>query len=257
MKKEELLKNIKSSVDPDMSKEAKEFYYQYFPKYMDSFYQIQNGYRGDSLISLGWSFGVKNKTGIFDINQRSYNRLFDKDEIKLFYLFREGYHSRANFIIIPTKLNLYRGAYRKNDNDNNGYGTCDYPDIFLRIVRSFFIGDNLSEREKNYVAPYENWLIQYGVGEEGWKNFVDSNYLNPFVNKDYEVKDLFAPFSEYKETMCSELVGTYHDFDWCLPRCGYKNFGTVHPYIAKERMINFIRNSLWIWDQRADIIASS
>jgi len=96
----------------------------------------------------------------------------------------------------------------------------------------------------------------YGVGEEGWRNFVNRNYLNPFVNEAYEVKDLFAPLSVYKDTMCCELVGTYHDFDWCLPRCD-RNFGTVQLNIAKERMVNFIRNSLWIWDRRADIIASS
>ena len=55
----------------------------------------------------------------------------------------------------------------------------------------------------------------------GWSSstvskYVDKNYLNPFVNSNYEVKDIFAPVSIYKTNMCKEVVGTYHNFDSSL-----------------------------------------
>ena len=78
----------------------------------------------------------------------------------------------------------------------------------------------------------------------------------PFVNDEYLVKDIFADNSSYKSQKCNELIGEHHDFDWCLPRCS-KNGEEITPQIAKERAINYIKNSLWIWAERAEILLES
>lgn len=258
MKKEDLLRTIDGcTTDPDMSGNALEFYSLIFPEYIDSVSHLKEGFRGDCLISLGWTFGTANKTGNFDVRQRSYHRFFNNEEINLFYLFQKAYHCCANFVVMPRTLNTYRGGYRLGDNDNKGYGSCDYPDIFLNIVRSYYLGEKMSKRAGNYVFPYKSWLDTFGNGEAGWINFVNKNYLNPFVNENYEVKDLFSSLTAYKNPFCKELVGSHHDFDRCLPRCGQEQGATVSLPVAHSRAVNFIKNSLWIWEKRAELIENS
>ncbi|MBP1576436.1 MAG: hypothetical protein J6A68_02775, partial [Oscillospiraceae bacterium] len=209
--------------------------------------------RGDCINSLGWTFGAKNKEGSFKSYVRPYTRLFTKEDIELFYQFRKRYHSKSNFIILPRGLNKWRGEYRGCDNDNYGYGTCDYFDILLDLIRKYYFQEPMSTRMRSYVDPYKNWLNTYGCGESGWRAFIKRNYLMPFVNDKYLVKDIFADNNSYKNNECDELIGRHHDFDWCLPRCS-KNGEEILLNKAKERVVNYMKNSLWIWDERSNIL---
>lgn len=251
--KEELIENIISDCDPDMSDEALKFYRHFFKEYFDETQKLNPYYRGDCINSLGWTFGANNKDGSFKANARSYTRLFTKENIELFYRFRKGYHSKSNFIILPHGLNIWRGEYRECDNDNYGYGTCDYFDVLLSLIRKYYFYEPMSTRMRSYVDPYKNWLNTYGYGESGWRTFIKRNYLMPFVNEEYLVKDIFADNSSYKSNECNELIGKHHDFDWCLPRCS-NNGEEILLSIAKERAVNYMKNSLWIWDERANIL---
>lgn len=247
--KEKLIENIISDCDADMSDEALTFYRQFFKKYFYKNQKIKRGYRGDCMNSLGWTFGKNNKEGPFKKNERSYTSLFIEEDIELFYQFIKMYHSMSNFIILPRKLNKRRGEYRKNDNDNHGHGTCDYFDILLNLIRKYYFQEPMNKRMRSYVNPYKKWLDSYGKEKQGWENFIKQNYLMPFVNEDFFVKDIFANNNNYKQNTCTELVGTHHDFDWCLPRCS-KNGEKASLSTAKEKAINYMNNCLWIWKER-------
>lgn len=249
--KELYLKNIICDCDPDMSDEALDFYRDFFAEYFDKERLIPY-FRGDCMNSLGWTFGKKNKEGTFNPHFRSYTRLFTKEDIDLFYKFREVYHSKANFIILPSRLNSWRGSYRKDDNDNYGYGTCDYFDVLLSLIRMYFYKENICDRALSYIEPYKGWLESYGAGESGWVRFLKKNYLMPFVNNLYMVKDMFANHDMYKNTNCKDLLGSHHGFDYCLPGCS-KNGEDVTMKTAKDRVVNYMLNSLWIWDERASL----
>lgn len=74
---------------------------------------------------------------------------------------------------------------------------------------------------------------------------MDYYYFNPYVNDKYEVKELFAPYEQYNKKDCTEVVGTYHGWDYCLPRCD-KEDKTVPIIVAKNRAYHYAVNSLWI-----------
>lgn len=62
-------------------------------------------------------------------------------------------------------------------------------------------------------------------------------------------KDLFATYEQYSKKDCTEVVGTYHGWDYCLPRCS-KEDKTVPIIDVKNRADNYAVNSLWIWKER-------
>ena len=65
----------------------------------------------------------------------------------------------------------------------------------------------------------------------------------------YKFKELFAPYEQYSKKDCTEVVGTYYGWDYCLSRCD-KEDCTVPIIEAKNRAYNYAVNSLWIWRER-------
>lgn len=49
----------------------------------------------------------------------------------------------------------------------------------------------------------------------------------------FNTKDLFVPYEQYNKKDCTEVVGTYHGWDYCLSRCS-KEDKTV-PIMDLER----------------------
>lgn len=95
---------------------------------------------------------------------------------------------------------------------------------------------NVPEDARNQFLNHQDWIYFFGNGEEGWYSFVDYYHFNPYVNNKYEVKVLFAPYEQYSKKDCNEVVGTYHDWDYCLPRCS-KDDHTVPITDAKKSCI--------------------
>lgn len=85
------------------------------------------------------------------------------------------------------------------------------------------------------------------VCEVGWYSFIDYYHFNPYVNNKYEVKDLFAPYEQYSKEECNEVVGTYHRWDYYLPRFS-KDDQTV-PIMEVKNRAYYAVNSLWIWKE--------
>ena len=53
------------------------------------------------------------------------------------------------------------------------------------------------------------------------------------ATRPFNTKDLFAPYEQYNKKDCTELVGTYHGWGYCLSRCS-KEDKTV-PIMKLER----------------------
>lgn len=235
--------------DPDMSDEAISFYKLYFPdlaKEIGKHLNSENTHlemRGETMCSLGWTFGSINKKSKDFISVRSYTKNMTVDEIDKFYLFREQYHSLANFCVIPKILNIWRGSFR-----GNGRSQGDYFDIFLNLVRDYYYEKELPSNVQEKFNFCNDWFTSYGVNDTGWKYFIDANYLNPFVNTDYTVKDLFANPENFIEDENTPKIGSnhehYHPFPW----------GKAAP---KQCAMNFCNNSLYVWEQRAKLLQTN
>lgn len=231
--------NFNGYNDADMSDEALLFYNYFFPEFKKD---IPKTMRGDTMCSLGWTFGSENKYKNDFVRCRSYTKSFNPEEIKIFNSFKKGYHSLANFWIFPRNLNRWRGY---DDNSYDGKNQNDYFDIFLNLIRDYYLEKiKLSSNIVNTLGKYENWLNQYGIGHAGWIRFVNKNFLNSFINVNYTVKDLFSKPEEFKSNS-APVVGTYHGYGWGLP--GY----TENP---KESAINYAKNSLYVWEKRAELL---
>ena len=241
-KKQKLIKPIVTVVDEDMSEEAMNFYKEYYPELEK---KISEGYmRGETMCSLGWTFGSLNKgVGSFEVHHRSYTQFYSEEDIELFYKFRNRYHSLVNFCVWPADLNYWRGYY---DGKNQG----DYPDIFLDLVRKWYIKPKELPQKVFYkFIKHRNYFDSFGKGSQGWKNYINANYFRAFCNNNYEVKDLFSPTIKFvKED--APIIGIYHSYgeEYVLPG------STKNP---RQTSLNYIENSLYVWDVRAEELLDS
>lgn len=248
------LKPIVSNLDPDMSREALQSYAMYTPEFMVTPLKCKEGFRGDTLQSCGWTFGEKNKFAEqFNSNLRSYSPLFTLEEIEIINEFRRGYHCVANFALLLRDHNLWRGGFKKGFNDNYGRGQCDYFDIYLNLIRSYYMGIEMPISAQPYILKHQEFFNWFGKSEVGWRAFVQYYNFLPYVNAGYEVKDLFAMPSIYQKVNCSELVGTHHGYDFALPLCS-EDGSKVSLMTGKSRALNFVKNSLWIWKERSRLL---
>lgn len=236
-------KEIITYKDPDMSDEAISFYQLYFPDQAKDIgtdsKNTQLEMRGETMCSLGWTFGIVNKKDDF-VSVRSYTNDMTVDEIDKFYVFRKQFHSLANFCVIPRILNVWRGSFR-----GNGRSQGDYFDIFLNLIRDYYYKKLIPSNVQEIFNICKDWFSYYGIGFTGWKCFIDSNYLNPFVNTDYTVKHLFANPEDFIKEKGAPIVGSnhelYHPFPWGKAA-------------SKQCAMNFCNNSLYVWEQRTKLL---
>lgn len=230
---------VKVSGDPDDSLEAKEFYKSYFPWALDKIM------RGDTMCSFGTTFGACNKSTNKDlqslVNGTSWKRGYTKEVFDSIYkdkviMFREKYHSLANFWIMPRALNTWRGKRTQGD----------YFDIFLNCIRNYYLDANQNSLEvinKFNEKEIKEWLDYFGEKQDGWKEFIKSNYLYAYIiGSLMEVKDIFGQNFQNEN---AEIVGTYHVYGKSLPqdsRGGQE---------SKDSAIFYTENSLWAIRERA------
>ena len=248
------LEPIVSNVDPDMSREALMSYMHDYPDFMDAPFKCKSNFRGDTLQSCGWTFGKENKfADKFNSKLRSYSPLFTPEEVQTINRFRRAYHCTANFALMLEEHNLWRGGFKKGMNDNHGRGQADYFDIYLNLVRSYYLRIKMPASAEFYILKYQELFDWFGSGDVGWKNFVEYYKFHPFVNVKYEVKDLFAMLVIYQKVDCHELVGSYHGWDFALPLCSADG-SEVSLMTGKQRALNYVLNSLWIWEERSRLL---
>ena len=98
------------------------------------------------------------------------------------------YHTLGNYVAVPKSFNAARSG---------NYASYDYWDLTLMKIREYFFENNVERIEEllHNSGSKENckaWLDYFGVGEVGWKKFVDNLYFQDYVDSEYKV----IPFCE-------------------------------------------------------------
>lgn len=208
------------------------------------------GVRGSILQRAGWTYGKENKFAErFNPKTRSYLRVCTDAEIEIIVRFLREYHCQANYGVIVEEHKVWRGTFKNGLNDSYGKGQCDYFDIYLDLIRSYYLGNEIPTESRYYILKYQEFFNQFGEGEAGWRHYVKEFEFQPYLNQSYEVKDLFARPSIYQKADCSEIVGRHHGWDFALPLCSADG-SEVSLLTGKERALNFALNSFWIWEAR-------
>jgi hypothetical protein len=254
--------NNNSTVEPDKSEKAQEFYDDIFYS-QPEFYNMKNKeLAGETMCSLATVFGkyeelYKPFEALVNSNRpngwkRGYTQDFSDEDIKLFYEFRANYHNNANHCLLPRHLNRWRGTDGSVGEYSPNFNQGDFIDVYLNLVRNYYISmEDNSEEVNQILARHIEYFKAFGTGEQGWRNYICKNLFTPLVNMDtYTVKDLFAPPEEYKQKCCAPIVGKYHRYGrgYALPQ------DMSNP---KEAAINYAKNSLFLWEERAKIISIS
>lgn len=94
--------------------------------------------------------------------------------------FLECYHTLGNFMPVPYGCNAPRGIGSTND----------YWDLALKIIYDYYVndGDGISDIvgcDYTLIQRYKEWLDSFaseGNKSQGWKNFIEINFLQDFVN---------------------------------------------------------------------------
>ena len=164
----------------DSTNEAREFYKKFWGEKVDN-------YGGETIISFNTMAGClirclpeyfaegftmpsnqEQKRRLEIIEKSDHVSIDLKNNFRKFY---HLYHSLANFmpLIIDNENSL-------NSQKNNFYH--DFPDSFFADVRKIYITENFSSKWLS--KRNEEYFESFGKGDEGWKNFVEQNYLQDF-----------------------------------------------------------------------------
>ena len=125
----------------------------------------------------------------------------------------------------------------------------------VNLIRSYYLRIKISANAEYYILKYQEFFDWFGKDEKGWRSLVEYFKFFPYVNVKYEVKDLFAVPSVYQKVDCQELVGSYHGWDFALPLCS-EDGREVDLITGKERALNYVLNSLWIWKERSKLLGN-
>ncbi|MBR5480067.1 MAG: hypothetical protein IKU84_07795 [Clostridia bacterium] len=123
-----------------------------------------------ALKSIGYTSNLSIQTFITSANTLK--------SIKGLEEFLSVYHTIGNFMPIPKGCNKPRGEG----------ATKDFWDLALKIIYEYYylgINNIVKIVGKGKVKDYKEWLDKFGKEQEGWKNFIKRNYLEPFVESDY------------------------------------------------------------------------
>lgn len=247
------------AAEPDKSVKAQEFYDDIFYSQPEFCNMKNKELAGETICSLATVFG-ENKDPYKPFEKlvsshnsngwkRGYTQKFSDEDIRLFYEFRANYHNNENHCLLPRQLNCWRGTDGSFGEYSPNFNQGDFIDVFLNLVRNYYINmENNTEEVNRILDEHIEYFKAFGTGEQGWFNYICKNLFTPLVNMDtYTVKDLFAPPEEYKQK-CAPIVGTYHSY-------GRGNALPQDMADPKESAINYAKNSLWMWEQRAKIIS--
>ena len=99
--------------------------------------------------------------------------------------FLNAVYTIGNFIPVPIAFNSPRGRG----------GSKDYWDLALMSIFNYYHNDHknsgdgeislywLLQNNQKYTDECEQWLNIFGKGEDGWRHFVEKNFLQDFVNQ--------------------------------------------------------------------------
>jgi len=189
---------------PDNTQKSVDFYFNHWKvlsKNKDDFEPSRGDkfYRGDCILSVKTVLGNEGYQKDSPNNWRlmrsieNDGSLTSDDTDKLIQKaerYRYLFDTLANFMPMwklggnnSTNLNMAKGNWRTYR---------DFPDLWLRDIMLWYNGPIGLERKNMrayelFIANKENYFDRFG----SWEEYIDNNYLGDFVNKDYEVLELF------------------------------------------------------------------
>lgn len=114
------------------------------------------------------------------------------------------FHTIGNYCPVPAKFNSARsGAF---NSARRGYADYDYWDLTLMKIWEWYHFSG-SEGERDALIRDDLlhgggsasncilWLKMFGDGESGWRNFVNTLFMQDYVDKDYKPKPLWEGHS--------------------------------------------------------------
>ena len=154
--------------------------------------------KGDTLISAQTTLNSTIEKFNLGTYHKRYGNYSIKYAISLYAAFREAfsnelnfvdgltaflavYHTLGNFMPVPACFNTSRSKLTKDYWDITLYGLYRWfnqTDSLNSIIDKSKYFPNITQNIDDCVE----WLTTYGEGESGWKNFVEKNYLQDFVN---------------------------------------------------------------------------
>lgn len=113
----------------------------------------------------------------------------DREEVTIGQLLEE--HIRlcygvGNFYPIPffskSSLNVAKGRLK-----SKGYNGTMFDDnmyVFLNVIYQYMVEDrrDFCETVRLLDSKYQNWINQFGIGLNGWDNFICKNFFDAFVD---------------------------------------------------------------------------
>lgn len=198
----EFLKRINGDVwtdDSDNSEEAKAFYSKYWAEVLG---RNTGLFAGDTILSFSTIAGCMIRvlpvyyTEDFKIPADDLGRLniitesenFSESIKENFKKFYEIYQSLANFMPLIKPAMFYKTNKISPDlKQVKNWDYNEFPDLFFKGIKNYYIEE---EHNKKFSADLNGkYLDDFGVKEDGWKNFVEQNYLQDFF-KDEQYSDV-------------------------------------------------------------------
>lgn len=151
-----------------------------------------------------------------------------------FKYFVNSYHTLGNFMPIPKGCNAPRGTGNIKD----------YFDLTLYIIHNYYFDGNsrdfkyiFSSKYNDEKKRYIEWLDSFGIGQDGWNNFVKSNFFGD-LNVNGKLQENFVELkSDGNYGMPRELWDKHFD--------KFKSKRVVLP--KDEECIEYFRNAnKWI-----------
>jgi len=191
----------------DATAKATDFYFDHWHGVLSDKkedFEFQHGkdrfYRGDCIFSEKTVLGNEDPLKGREKNWRLL-RSIEKDngltETEIYELFQKAERFRSLFPTLANFMPLWRLGGDSSTNLNLAKGSYwgayrDFPDLWLGDIMLWYNNpEKLEENNKGtfelFRANAENYFDKFG----SWEEYIDNNYLEDFVDKDYGVVCLF------------------------------------------------------------------
>ena len=117
----------------------------------------------------------------------------------LYKSFEQYFPELKDFISVYHTIGNYSPVSEGFNSPRSDAGNKDFWDITLMYIREYYLTccetekkrlikeDLLNNNKKGNWEAVKKWLDSYGLGEDGWKNFVEEMLFQDYVNEKYEV----------------------------------------------------------------------
>lgn len=180
-------------IDCDVALRTMIIYALAFPYVLDNNRSLKKNSTYKYSFSNGRTFDYRGDTmNSFKQISDCYLSFCERDDIQNsepFKRFVELNHTIGNFIPVPFKGGDRNNSLSFNMKRNSTVG--DYWDLTMFKICKWYINEDdkyleeLAGKDENIKKMTKEWLSIFGKKLDGWKNFVDKNYLGVFVDSNY------------------------------------------------------------------------